>query len=86
MSFNVAAIPSQPFIHQVQDFLPGATFFAVEDGKHYILTKNTPAEDCEVTELMPSNPELGVNTHKTVPNTWPCILTEIYGNITFPAQ
>ena len=86
MAYQVTAVPTQPFIHQVQDFLPGATFMAIEDGKHYILTKNTPAGDCEVSELMPADPQLDVNTHKVVPNTWQCILTEIYGNITFPAQ
>lgn len=86
MSFNVVALPSNPFIHQAQDFLPGQTVYSVEDQRHYIITRNTPCETCEVAELMPPNPELSVPTNKVVPNTWPCILTEIYGNITFPAQ
>lgn len=87
MSFNISPIPSQPFIRQIQDFLPGETFFLIEDQKHYMLSRITPTVDCDIVEINPSNPELCVSIAKTnVDYTKACIRTEIVATILFPAE
>lgn len=87
MSFNISVVPSNPFIHQIQDFLPGATFYLIEDQKHYMLLRITPGVDCDIAEINPANPELGVSIARmNVDYTKECILTEIISTITFPAQ